>query len=447
MATINTNDGYVKEYLEEHQEAKSFFNEIIELKENFLTKYGVPQKGGIEYILFDINQKDWLKKVKETQIDLLHELKRVCDEHGLKIFLIYGSLLGAVRSGGMLPDDDDIDVALLREDYDKLISLTGEFKEPYFLQNNYNDDCFYGGYIKLRNTQTTAINPQNWYVNCCEGIFIDIFPIDKTFSSSAKEKFKLKKIFHLQRLLFAKSYGFFRNFRDMPLFVWKAYKYFGKLFSRETLLKKLDDVFKSHDDGKKKFPDAKEKLAIYAHYRKKISPEYFAESDFVDLCQMTFEGLQFFAPKNWDEMLYKFYGYGYLQPSIHKQEFHCFYKTDVSYEKYKTRFTKLFTSVPDKNKKIIVVGDEVLYDEYKKRFPSAKYKAHSFISFDVISKLKEFSLDEVFLVIAAFDFLEVEKSVREFGYRDYCIYVYDRQWMLLPDLRTSRIRYENINVT
>lgn len=439
MPLINTNDSYVKEYCKTHPEADLYLNELIELKNRQLLKYGIPEKGGLEELSYYVNSKDWFENVKSVQLDLLKELKRVCDENGLKVFLIYGSLLGAVRSGGMIAGDDDIDVALFREDYDKLVNLTDSFKNPYFLQNNYNDDCFYGGYIKLRNANTTAINPQNWYVNCCEGIFIDIFPIDKGYSSSVKEYFKLKKIHHLQRLLYAKSYGFFRSFKDMSLLVWKFYKYAGKIIPRQKLLEKLDAVLKENDTNASN--KLKNKFGIYSHYSENCMPRYLPADAFEDICRMEYEGIEFYAPKGWDDVLFKFYGSKYLMPSKLNDEFHAFYKADVPYKNYKHRFTRLFTSVPDKTKKIVVVGDEELYNEYLKRFTSSAYKPYKFISKAEYSELRNLKTDEVFIVIAAFNFLDIETDIRNLGYRDYAIYVYNRDWLLLPNIGFSKQLY------
>ena len=439
MPFINTNDNYVKEYCKTHPEADLYLNELIELKNKQLLKYGIPEKGGLGELSYDVNSQDWFKDVKSVQIDLLKELKRVCDENGLKVFLIYGSLLGAVRSGGMIAGDDDIDVALLREDYDKLVKMTDSFKRPYFLQNNYNDDCFYGGYIKLRNANTTAINPQNWYANCCEGIFIDIFPIDKGYTSSIKEHFKLKKIHHLQRLLYAKSYGFFRSFKDMSLLVWKFYKYAGKIIPRQKLLEKLDAVLKENDTNASN--KLKNKLGIYSHYSENCMPRYLPADAFEDICRMEYEGIEFYAPKLWDDVLFKLYGARYLTPSNGNDEFHAFYKADVPYSNYKRRFTRLFTSIPDKNKKILIVGDAELYCEYLKRFPSSAYKPYKFIHKAKYDELNSFNKDEIFLVVAAFDFLDIEAKIRNLGYRNYCIYVYNREWLLLPNINFSNKLY------
>ena len=79
------------------------------------------------------------KRVWAVILDLIVEFDSVCRKHNLRYFLDSGSLLGAIRHGGFIPWDDDIDVTMPREDYEKFIRLNDEFKHPYFLQTPYSD--------------------------------------------------------------------------------------------------------------------------------------------------------------------------------------------------------------------------------------------------------------------------------------------------------------------
>lgn len=121
-----------------------------------------------------------MKKVWAVQIDLLQVLFEVCRKHNLRVYAEGGTLLGAIRHKGYIPWDDDIDLTMLREDYDKLMQLGHEFPHPYFLQNVYTDPHYTHRHTQLRNSDTAC---WAWKEKGCvkrfnQGIFIDIFPSD-----------------------------------------------------------------------------------------------------------------------------------------------------------------------------------------------------------------------------------------------------------------------------
>lgn len=118
------------------------------------------------------------KKVWAVILDLIVEFDRICKKHNIRYFLDGGSLLGAIRHNGFIPWDDDIDVTMPREDYERFITLSGEFKHPYFMQTPYTDPEYFYSFAKIRNSNTTALNRMFCYQEFNHGIWISIFPLD-----------------------------------------------------------------------------------------------------------------------------------------------------------------------------------------------------------------------------------------------------------------------------
>lgn len=119
------------------------------------------------------------KKIWKTQMDMALEVKRICEKHHIKYFIIWGTLLGAVRHKGYIPWDDDFDIAFFRRDYNKFCKVARrEIKEPLFLQDALSDPAYFTGYTRIRDSRTTGWimrNPSPKYHN---GIFIDLYPLD-----------------------------------------------------------------------------------------------------------------------------------------------------------------------------------------------------------------------------------------------------------------------------
>lgn len=114
--------------------------------------------------------------IKKVLLDLLIKLDEVCNKHGLRYYIAFGTCLGALRHKGFIPWDHDIDVLMPYDDVRKLIDLQNEFGERYFIQTNDTDPEFGSISCKLRDSETTCI--WNDYKNCRfnQGLNIDIYP-------------------------------------------------------------------------------------------------------------------------------------------------------------------------------------------------------------------------------------------------------------------------------
>ena len=155
----------------------------------------------------DIDCVKFHNDLVELLMDILREYIRICDKYGLMYFVVGGSALGAVRHGGFIPWDDDIDVAMPRDDYMKFLGIAvEELRSPFFLQNYRTEPDFRLDYTKIRNSNTTFVEKTAQSLHINHGVYIDIFPIDGYPSAISEIKtLEFKK--RLYRLYLGKDYG------------------------------------------------------------------------------------------------------------------------------------------------------------------------------------------------------------------------------------------------
>lgn len=121
-----------------------------------------------------------LRQLQLTMLGTLKVFDAFCRKHGLKYSLYAGSLLGAVRHEGFIPWDDDLDVCMSREEYDRFIALwKQEQPEGYILQNKENTPAYWQSFSKIRKEHTTFLQEEREAGAYHTGIFLDVFPLDR----------------------------------------------------------------------------------------------------------------------------------------------------------------------------------------------------------------------------------------------------------------------------
>ena len=122
-----------------------------------------------------------MKRIWAMELDMVKRFVEVCEEHHLQYWMMGGTLLGAVRHKGFIPWDNDIDLAMPRKDYDRLLEIGPEaFQAPMFFQTPVTDGArLFNTFVKIRNENGTAATREEFEsgMNC--GIFIDIFCLDE----------------------------------------------------------------------------------------------------------------------------------------------------------------------------------------------------------------------------------------------------------------------------
>lgn len=111
-----------------------------------------------------------IKKIQQEVFCIFKQFTKICEQHNLKYYLLGGTMLGAIRHRGFIPWDDDMDVGMPRNDYNKLLSLKKEFSQNKILNSYENTNCSYDFTKIMKN----VLDEQG---NTVE-IFLDIFPLD-----------------------------------------------------------------------------------------------------------------------------------------------------------------------------------------------------------------------------------------------------------------------------
>lgn len=157
------------------------------------------------------------EKLKSIELDILREFIKICEENSLQYFMVGGSALGAVRHKGFIPWDDDIDVGMPREDYEKFLTVAQErLPSPLFLQSYRTDKNYPNIFAKIRNSDTTFVEKTVSHLDMNHGVYIDIFPLDGHPKDPKKEKRLRKK----ERILKMPIYDMFLLELKQPK--WKA---------------------------------------------------------------------------------------------------------------------------------------------------------------------------------------------------------------------------------
>ena len=296
-------------------------------------KLNIPQSFFEEEIREGYTVSTQMKKVWAVQLDLLAEFQRVCDKLSINYIASGGTMLGAARHGGFIPWDDDVDLMMLREDYEKLLAYGNEFAHPYFLQTWTNDKGFFRCFARLRNSNTTAI--QNMELYCGfkynQGIFIDIFPMDSLTDDKALleiQSKKAKKI--LRKALFQSSFQsrYYKDKNIVKSLQRNLIKFFcSRFMNDEKTLKQYEDICKQYNNTNT------EKVSLLSfQFGNRVHD--IPRNDLREIVELDFEMLKIKVPKNYKEELTWKYGEWQVpskSPSYHGE---LFFDTDKSYLEY-----------------------------------------------------------------------------------------------------------------
>ena len=239
-----------------------------------------------------------MKKLHTVELEILKEFDRICKKNKLCYFAVGGTLIGTMKYNGFIPWDDDVDIGMPREDYDKFIEIAKkELNDKYFIQSGYDYKNNWVAFTKIRKKNTLADEASIAHIDYPKGIFIDIFPYDKVKKNNG--------------FLFKLRGNIIRTIIETILYKWKTKKLSQlrrkglslilSIFSNK-FLHKIEQYLMTKDNNK----DYKYLTSYCGAYT--LAKETHINSNLVPTKTGTFEGMTISIPNNYDAFLTQIYG-------------------------------------------------------------------------------------------------------------------------------------------
>lgn len=149
----------------------------------------------------EVLEKLSLEEMRQIELDIACDIDRVCRESDIKYVLGYGSCLGAIRHGGFIPWDDDMDIVMLRPDYERFLTVFNECRsDDRFKLVSYRDKSAPCAFAKVVD-QTTWVEER--YSEACygSGVWVDVFPLDEVPDGKADQLFRKCSFYSALRYL------------------------------------------------------------------------------------------------------------------------------------------------------------------------------------------------------------------------------------------------------
>jgi len=251
-----------------------------------------------------------LTELKEIQIDILDFVDDFCKRHHIKYFLTGGTLIGAVRHKGYIPWDDDIDLCMLRDDYDRFLNLfPKESQSKYKIYSNTLGEKYPIPFVKVANIQTLL--KEDVIIPSDIGVNIDIFPLD-TIPIDKK----------LQKKLYRK-FGLYFGMLQMKEILWSSKRSFHNnliMIISRYLLKAVPYSFilKKINENAVKYKDIDSPLCgdlVWGYGIREITKK----ENFRDSIDCEFEGKIYPVPVGYDSYLQGVYGNYMMLPPEEKR--------------------------------------------------------------------------------------------------------------------------------
>ena len=262
-----------------------------------------------------------LEEIKKTEIEILDVIAKFCDERKINYWIDCGTLLGAIRHKGFIPWDDDIDVGMLRPDYDRFMKEFNGYDPGYEFHCAELESNWIRAFGRVVDTNTMMKYPAMNYI--VHGICVDVFIYDNAPNDDETVKKMFRKRDFLYKLLFPRLNSVLSPVKGSIFrkICGHAARLILKLFPRDYFVRKLVE------NSRRYISEDTKRVGNFSAYMPMVCDKDVFDS-FIDV---EFEGKKYKAPVGYDKWLRAFYGdYMQLPPvekRVRKHDFTAYRKT------------------------------------------------------------------------------------------------------------------------
>jgi len=253
------------------------------------------------------------QELKEKELNILLYFQKFCQKHNLHFYLSGGTLLGAIRHHGFIPWDDDIDVCMPREDYDRLIGIYSNNDQKYCLRSEELGN-FTAPFAKIVDT-STWIDSQFTLDDNNSQLWIDIFPVDGLPESLEEVKDIYKKCNFYRRIFLITDAKLGEGKSAFHKYSKYILKPLSLLYGKKRCVEKIEQIAQKYQYNQCKYVGA----ITWGLYG---AGERMLKSEFEKQVMVEFEGHKFPAFSCWDSYLHGLYGDYMKLPPVEKRQTH-----------------------------------------------------------------------------------------------------------------------------
>lgn len=242
-------------------------------------------------------------EIKKIELEILLEFDEFCKNNDLQFYLCGGTMLGAARHKGFIPWDDDIDICMLRKDYDRLIQVYNKNRRKFPKNLKlicYENNDFDAPYIKVLN-KNTLIEENNFNKKDGNSLWIDILPVDGLPSDKRKVEKIYRKTAFWRRIwqLSIVKIGYGKN--KFKIIIKPFFSLLAKIIGQKRCAKRIIKIAKKNEVESSDYVG----IVTWGLYG---PGERMKKSEYLKSVNVKFEGYDFFAMSCWDSYLKNLYG-------------------------------------------------------------------------------------------------------------------------------------------